>query len=135
MKILLIALLLAFSSCTVMYSPVFDSSIAQDVLNARQKTDALYLKMQNANNKLFETYAADYAQVEADINNIVIKQTLRPQGKDFVILISNVQKLFTNYIAEHKAKGFVNNAQISIYNKYMQDAWVIVINSENSLKK
>lgn len=135
MKILLFALVLTISSCAVITNPVYNSSIAQDVLNAKQQTDALYLKMQNAKDKSFNTYAADYAVLEADINNILVKQTLRPQGKSFVTLVSNVQKLYTNYVAEHKAKTIVNNAQLAIYNQYLQEAWNIVINSENSLKK
>lgn len=135
MKALLFALVLTISSCAVISNPVYNSSIAQQVLDVKQKTDALYIKMENANDKSFATYASEYAVIEADINNLLIQQTLRPQGKDFVTLVSNVQKLFISYVDEHKAKTYLNNSQIAIYNQYLQEAWNVVINSENSLKK
>lgn len=133
MRLLLISLI--FASCAITLLPSYDAAIVQDVLSAKQSSDALYIKIKNSSNKSFTTYAADYAQVDAAITAIIVKQAMRPQGKSFVTLVTNVQKLFQQYEGEHKAKGSATNEQLTIYNKYLNDAWNIVINSENSLNR
>lgn len=129
-----IFLLIVVQSCVVSYTPKYDAAIHNQVTQGANNTDAFYQKMLDASNKGYSFYANDYAAIENEIMLLVQVEGQRSKNTLLLPQITNIQKLFLKFEAEHQAKVNLNNSQISIYKQQIAAAWATLVNSENLLK-
>lgn len=135
MKQLLLSLLFITAiSCKVAFVPSADEEIKKQVERASIQTEALYLAIAAAENKTYTAYAINYAEINAEINSLVLKNTYRLHSESFQGMIANVQLYFTTYEDEHKAKGSITTEQANIYKRSMAGWWAPLLESEKILK-
>jgi len=121
-------------SCKVQFVPSVDAVIKQEVIQAAQETDALYLQIINSNNKTFSTYAAQYATIESEINAITAQDAARLHGGVITTQMNLLHGVFTRCMTEHKTNNTLNNGQAEVLRNSMAGAWKPVIDAENHYK-
>ena len=120
--------------CKITWAPSPDAIIAQKEVTAKQDCYAMYSKMIGSLDKKFDTYASDYSQVEAELFTIEQLTKIRHKPNDILVIVENIINSFKIYENEHKDKITLNNGQLKIFQKYMDDFFTPLLNSENSLK-
>lgn len=129
------ALSMSMDSCTVTFVPGYDAGVIQQVTDGAQMTDALYLKMIASPNRDYTKFAADYAAVAAEINSIVLKEEVRPKGKQILQIAQILQEHFLKYEADHRARGRLTSGELQVYNDYLKAFWKPLLVAEMSLNK
>lgn len=135
MKQLLLSLLFITAiSCKVSFVPAASAEIKAQVENTAKMTDALYLGIEAAPDKSYAGHAIKYAEINAEINSLVLKNTYRLKAVNFQNMIGTVKEMFLKYEGEHKAKGSITAGEAKVYNSYMAGFWQPLLESENLLK-
>jgi hypothetical protein len=137
-KILLFLLLLmGVFGCRVTWVPAYDAGLEEQITKTAKLNDALYLLMmedQEADRK-YKAYAAKYIDIELEINSIFLKTQARDHNKDLLVLVQNLQKLFTQFKIDHKTKGTLSNADIQLNQVQIKAMWTPLLISEKALKR
>lgn len=136
MKYLLVSLLIATSliGCKVSFVPAASAEIKAQVENTAKMTDALYLGIEAASDKSYAGHAIKYAEINAEINSLVLKNTYRLKAVNFQNMINTVQVQFLQYESNHKTKGVLSAGEAKAYKNDMAGFWLPLIKSENLLK-
>lgn len=117
--------------------PPFDAAIVNDIIKLGQQVDAMYIKMEQSNDKTYTTYSADYMSGEVLINSIIIRDEARPKtkGTEAILVQANLYRnMYLKNKEDHKAKIKLNNSEIRTYRDYIYAQLKPMIVSEMALK-
>ena len=135
---LLAFIALSFTQCKILQpnsiAPSYSAAIIQDVTDLGKQIDILYITMEQSSDKSYETYLPDYLNSEVLINSIILRDQIRPKSAIIVKQAELFRNLFIKYKGEHKVLKTLNNSQIRIYKRYLQDQLKPLMVSELSLK-
>jgi hypothetical protein len=130
----LLSISMLASSCKVTFVPAANIEMKTDVNTGAQKTDALYLKMIGSTDKTFASYSNDYAEVEASINSIVLRDSVRTKGGNIFKSAQILRDHFKTYSTDHLLRGKLTTGELSAYMNYLRAFWRPLQVQENSLK-
>lgn len=127
------------SSCNLLKSvnfvPAYNAGIIADV---KLGTD-LTIKLYDAAIAGDQTYNASdtlYSMLAGQITSIERKENARPKsiGKTALLtIIKNLQSAFVKYRNEHKKKGILSKAELSLNKNYLLPHWQSLLSAEKSL--
>ena len=117
--------------------PSFDAAIVNDITALGKQVDGMYIKMEQSNDKTFASYAADYLSGEVLINSRIARDEARPKtkGSEAILKQANLYRnMYLKNMEDHRVKIKLNNSEIRILKKYLQDQLTPLFVSEMSLK-
>lgn len=123
-------------SCRVMLVPEYNAKLEEDIAKSAKATDKLYIDMLDAApaKRVYDNYKERYADIEADINAIRLKNEARNKNDDFLVIIDNLKKGFTEARKYHKDNNTLADGEIIAYQATMAGLWKPLYLAERSLK-
>lgn len=132
--ILLLLISTTLFSCKVMFVPHKDGAMLVAVQHISDQTMDLYTAMMGSTNKTYGTYAAEYTDIQTQVDSVISVNTTRPKAGLILSQARRFQALFAKCKGDHQAKGTLNNGQLASSKKYLWSylkPWLV---SETSLK-
>lgn len=127
-------LLLSFSSCKASWVAAYSERIDEMVRSTAAQTNNLYVVIEHAEDKKYNSYVEKYMEIELNINNIERENAARKKGADMAIQIKTVKDAFMRFKKDHKDRRTLNNAELKIYEMQMEAYWVALLRAERGLK-
>lgn len=123
-------------SCRVMLVPEYNAKLEEDIAKSAKATDKLYIDLLDAApaKRVYDGYKDRYADIEADINAIRLKNEARNKNDDFLVIIDNLKKGFTEAKKYHKDNNTLTDGEIIAYQATMAGLWKPLYLAERSLK-
>lgn len=117
------------------FTPVYNAQIVQQVQAGMNQTDTLFAKMIVSQDKSYVTYAPDYLQIEAQINSIVLADSLRAKAVKIKFIAINLRTHFLQYEADHKNRSFLSAGEFKAYKNDLHAFWQPLLVAEQSLNQ
>jgi hypothetical protein len=123
-------------SCRVMLVPEYSAKLEEDIAKTAKANDKLYIDLLDAApaKRVYENYKERYADIEADINAIRLKNEARNKNEDFLVIIDNLKKGFTEAKKYHKDNNTLADGEIMAYQATLAGLWKPLYLAERSLK-
>ena len=123
-------------SCRVMLVPEYNAKLEEDIAKSAKATDKLYIDLLDAApaKRVYDGYKDRYADIEADINAIRLKNEARNKNDDFLVIIDNLKKGFTEAKKYHKDNNTLADGEIIAYQATMAGLWKPLYLAERNLK-
>ena len=141
MKTKIVALLsfivFSLNSCmTVQLVPDYSETIEKQIIETQKLNEKLYLEIlaQPEAQRTYANFEKKYLDIESNINSLFFQINNRKKNADFVVMMSKLKDNFVQYKEEHKAKGTLNDGEIKIYIRYINDFYNPLLISEKALK-
>ena len=131
--------LVILSSCTVKWVTDYDETLATSIQEIAKHTDAFYLNMLETTNKddntrNYQNFAEGYAEIEAEINNIKLRNEVKSLNENSIKICGIVLEMWIDYKKEHKDGTTISDGIIKLNKSYMQDAFKAMLIAEEGKK-
>ena len=132
------ALTPTFQSCKLMQgvqivSP-FNADLVKDINSLAMQYDLFSVTIEQATDKAYDTYAADYASMEVLSNSIAARVDAMPKSGLMLKQADLVRDVVLQYKDYHKTKIKINNSEIRTNRIYFKDIVKPLLVSSMALK-
>ena len=138
-KYLIILIVIVFSySCTVSLVPEYSADLESQITKGAKMNDKIYIDLLNAESskRSFIMYADRYAEVEAEINSIRLRNEVRKNNTDMLFIINKLDSGFIRFRDEHKVNpSILRDGEIRSYQSQILAYWKPLLIAEGGLKK
>lgn len=98
---------LLLCSCRVTFLPAYDAGISEQIDQVSKAVDKLYLSMLETTasengGRTFEKFAAQYVDIEVEMNSLLNKNKIRPLNENSTRICEITLQLWIKYKQEHK---------------------------------
>lgn len=121
-------------SCTVKLLPPANANLVADITKLQDDVQSFYDGMAAATDKSYNTYQPGYQQIDGEIQAIVSTEQARPHAAGNIKSAKNIQSIFSQYEADHKARGSLPGRTIITYKDYMYGVIKPLLVTELSIK-
>ena len=123
-------------SCHIHLVPTYSPELEQQIADAAKATDRLYLQIIDADegNRTYAQFKDAYMQIETEINSILLKNEARDKNTDFLKIIDNLKKAFTEAKDFHKTNNTLRQGEAKAYQATLSGFWAPLYIAEMALK-
>jgi hypothetical protein len=135
-KLLLLLMILSLFSCRVVLVPEYRSDLEDQIISGAKLNDKLYIDLLQSDKQMrqFDLYKEQYAIIAAEINSIQLKNEVRNNNANMLVIIKNLNDAFTKYRDEHKSTNTISDGEIKIDQAYLKAFWKPLLVAETALK-
>ena len=135
-KLLLLLMVLSLFSCRVVLVPEYRSDLEDQIISGAKLNDKLYIDLLQSDKQMrqFDLYKEQYATIAAEINSIQLKNEVRNNNANMLVIIKNLNDAFTKYRDEHKRTNTISDGEIRIDQAYIKAFWKPLLVAETALK-
>ncbi len=127
--------IVSVTSCNLLrVTPTKDPQTIADVIDAKNANHELYLKIGSAVNKTYTPYIADYSNIHARWDSLIVKNTIRKHAKKILKQCQLGMQTCDELENDHKSRNILTASQLSINDKISAGHWKALLVSELSLK-
>lgn len=129
-------LLLSFS-CHIRLVPTYNPELEQQISDAAKATDKLFLQIIDADNdgqRVYSSFKDSYLQIETEINSIELKNQARDKNANFLAIIDNLKKAFTEAKEYHHKNDTLKAGEAKAYQATLAGFWAPLYVAEMALK-
>jgi hypothetical protein len=139
-KFILIIILatLCIYGCSVSLVPEFSADLESQITKSAKMNDRIYIDLLQADifKRGFDLYAGRYAEVEAEIHSIRLRNEVRKNNTDMLFIINKLDSGFVRFRDEHKVNpNGLKDGEIRSYQTQILALWKPLLIAEGGLKK
>jgi hypothetical protein len=129
-------LVVSFLSCRVTLVPEYNAVLEQQISNAAQASDRIYIDMLDAAppDRKYENFRERYNGIESEINSIQLKNEARKNNVDFLVICKNLKDAFAEAKKYHKDHNSLSDGEIKAYQASLAAFWKPLYVAERGLK-
>lgn len=135
--LLILSFVFGSPSCRVSIVPGYDSDIVQLAGSIAKSTDKLFLQIEDSKGteRAYEKFKNKYIDVQADLNDLLRKEKLRPKATELVTITDNISVQFNKYRERHRTEDTaIKDAVLVLQREYLSDHFNILLAAEKALK-
>jgi hypothetical protein len=119
------------ASCRVTLVAPYEEEALQQIQQVAKEVDLFYLKMkEEAATTSFADYSERYAELEAEINAMVMRNRIRPLNEHSTRIGEIIQKRWARYREEHRTKDQIPTALIEFNRMAISDLFYAMLVAE-----
>lgn len=134
--LLLACFLITLSACRVQLVPSYDQQIADQIVTTAKMVDQFYLYLMETptGQRDYEDFAAEYIQIEVELNSLLRQNRVRPLNENSTRICEIALELWVQYKEEHKTDGTLSDGLITLNRTYMSDVFYAMQVAEEGSK-
>jgi len=126
------------AACTVQMVPSYDDQIYRATISIAKQVDKFYIGILDTSpeKRSYETFADDYAAIEAEINSLLLQQQVRLRNDDMTSATRKALEMWTENKAYFKGKRdyYVVDDKVKLHKSRFSDVFEAIARGEKYLE-
>ena len=130
--LLVVSITLILTSCNVNLFPPSSPTAISAIFKLDTASHNLFENIKASDNKNYYVFQSEYADLDSQINVILVSDSSRPHNKGILVLANDIKSLITKYENQHQSQQILNNVEADINEDELHEKITSLENAEQN---